>query len=82
MAETTNAQSLSTPWFGVAYDMGNGEVAIRLNEVQVFKADWETSGEDWKCKLSVWMKGGASVDVTISESGYHEFLDGLRTLGG
>ena len=82
MAETTNAQSLSTPWFGVASDIGNGEVAIRLDEVQGFKADWDSNGENWRCELSVWMKGGASFDVTISESGYHEFLDGLRTVGG
>ena len=70
---------LPPPWFGVSHGVDGCEEALRLDEVQAFRACWRLLGEIWRADLRINLKGGGYLDTSLSEKGYEAFL---KAVGG
>jgi len=68
---------LPAPWFGVSHSIDNHEEAIRLDEVQAFRASWRLLGGVWRADLRINLKGGRHLDTSLSEEGYGAFLTAI-----
>lgn len=68
---------LPPPWLGISHGIDNHEEAIRLDEVQAFKASWRLLGGVWRADLRINLKGGGYLDTSLSEKGYSAFLDAM-----
>jgi hypothetical protein len=74
-----DVQNLPLPWWAVENAEANSETAVRIDEIQAFRAVWHCIGdESLEITVSLKLKGGGAFELTLSVHGYAEFLKALK----
>ena len=66
------------PWFQPQDSNWNG--GVRADQVQAYTVIWDYQDPYWFGRITIYLKGGNTMECTLSEKQYEEFRETLATV--
>ena len=68
------------PWFQAQDSNWNG--GVRADQVQAYTINWDYEDPYWFGRITIYLKGGNTMECTFTEDQYEEFRETLATVSG